>query len=45
MSRYAQEFGRSLSDPEGFWADAARGIDWYRAPTVVLDRSRAPFYR
>ena len=45
MSRYAQEFDRSLSDPEGFWADAARDIDWYQTPTVVLDRSRAPFYR
>jgi len=45
MSRYEQEFRRSLSDPEGFWAEAARGIDWYRAPAVVLDRSRPPFYR
>ena len=45
MSRYAQEFRRSLADPEGFWADAARGIDWYQPPTVVLDRSKPPFYR
>src|SRR6266700_3303553 len=45
MSRYEKEFRRSLSDPEGFWGDAARMIDWYRAPTVVLDRSRPPFYR
>src|SRR5689334_1645245 len=45
MSRYAQEFDRSLSDPEGFWGDAAKDIDWYQAPTAVLDRSRAPFYR
>jgi len=29
MSRYAQEFQRSLADPEGFWADAAKDIDWY----------------
>ena len=45
MSRYAQEFQRSLADPEGFWGDAATDIDWYQAPTVVLDRSRPPFYR
>ena len=45
MSRYALEFQRSLSDPEGFWGEAAQMIDWYRAPTVVLDRSRPPFYR
>ncbi len=45
MSRYAREFDRSLSDPEGFWADAARDIDWYQAPSVVLDASNPPFYR
>ena len=45
MSRYALQFQRSLADPEGFWADVATDIDWYQAPTVVLDRSRAPFYQ
>src|SRR2546421_2726626 len=45
MSQYEQEFRRSLADPEGFWGDAATDIDWYQAPTVVLDRSRPPFYR
>jgi propionyl-CoA synthetase len=45
MSRYDQEFQRSLHDPEGFWGDAAKDIDWYRPPAVVLDRSGAPFYR
>src|SRR5882757_2989303 len=45
MNRYEQEFRRSLADPEGFWGDAAKDIDWYQAPTVVLYRSRPPFYR
>jgi propionyl-CoA synthetase len=45
MSRYAHEFGRSLSDPAGFWADAAENIDWYQPPSVVLDDSNPPFYR
>src|SRR6478735_8494734 len=45
MSRYELQFRRSLADPEGFWGDAAKDIDWYQAPTVVLDRSRPPFYR
>jgi propionyl-CoA synthetase len=45
MSRYAHEFGRSLSDPAGFWADAANNIDWYQPPSVVLDDSNPPFYR
>jgi propionyl-CoA synthetase len=45
MSRYAHEFSRSLADPEGFWGDAAKNIDWYQPPSVVLDRSNPPFYR
>ena len=45
MGRYAQEFRRSLADPEGFWGEAAKDIDWYQAPTVVLDASTPPFYR
>ena len=36
---------RSLEDPDGFWRDAAAGIEWSREPEAVLDRSRAPFYR
>ncbi|HJY61198.1 MAG TPA: AMP-binding protein, partial [Streptosporangiaceae bacterium] len=45
MGRYAHEFDRSLSDPEAFWGDAARNIDWCQAPSVVLDASSPPFYR
>jgi propionyl-CoA synthetase len=45
MGRYAEVFQRSLADPGGFWGEAAREIDWYQAPTEVLDASNAPFYR
>ncbi len=45
MGSYAQAFRRSIADPEGFWGEAAKGIDWYRQPTVVLDTSNPPFYR
>ena len=34
-----------LRDPEGFWANAAESIHWYRRWDQVLDSSRAPFYR
>ena len=44
MGRYAEEFNRSLTDPDGFWGEAAKDIDWYTAPTVVLDASNPPFY-
>lgn len=36
---------RSLEDKEGFWAEAAEGIDWYKKWDKVLDESNAPFYR
>jgi propionyl-CoA synthetase len=44
MGRYAEAFHRSLADPEGFWGEAAKDIEWYTAPTVVLDASNPPFY-
>jgi propionyl-CoA synthetase len=44
MGRYAEEFYRSLADPDAFWGEAAKDIDWYTAPTVVLDDSNPPFY-
>ena len=42
---YALAHARSIDDPEGFWGEAARGIDWIVQPTQVLDDSRPPFYR
>ena len=45
MGRYAEEFRRSVTDPDSFWGDAARAIDWYREPSVILDSSNPPFYR
>jgi propionyl-CoA synthetase len=45
MGRYAEEFRRSLEDPEGYWRDAAAGIDWVTPPTRVLDDSAPPMYR
>jgi propionyl-CoA synthetase len=45
MGRYAEEFRRSLDDPEGFWRDAAAGIDWITPPVRILDDTAAPMYR
>jgi propionyl-CoA synthetase len=44
-STFDAVYARSLSDPEGFWAEAAEGIDWIFKWDEVLDRSNAPFYR
>jgi len=45
MGRYADEFRRSLEDPEGYWRDAAVAIDWITPPTRILDDSAPPMYR
>ena len=45
MGRYEEVFLRSLTDPAGFWAEAAQAIDWYEEPEAILDDSNPPFYR
>jgi propionyl-CoA synthetase len=42
---YGAIYERSLSDPEGFWRDAAADIDWITPPERILDRDNPPFYR
>ncbi len=45
MGAYAEQFHASISDPEGFWGQAASLVSWFRKPEQVLDSSRAPFHR
>ena len=45
MSAVLEMRRRSLEDPEGFWSEAAQGIDWISPWDRVLDDSNAPFYR
>ncbi|MYA96018.1 MAG: propionyl-CoA synthetase [Nitrospinae bacterium] len=42
---YAEVHGRSLSEAEAFWAEAAEDIHWYKKWDKVLDDSNPPFYR
>ncbi len=42
---YDVAYERSLKDPEGFWGEAAKLIDWYKPWDKVLDDSAKPFYR
>jgi len=44
-SRFDAVYNRSLTDPDGFWAEAAEEIDWIRKWDSVLDDSNKPFYR
>jgi propionyl-CoA synthetase len=36
---------RSLTDPAGFWGEAAALVDWAAPPEHILDDTRAPLYR
>ena len=37
--KYAEMYERSLSDPDGFWAEQAKRIDWIKAPTKIKNTS------
>ena len=45
MSSYQQAYDQSLSDPAGFWGEAAKLVKWDKAPKVILDDSNVPLYR
>src|SRR6188768_2277627 len=45
MGAYRDAYDRSMSDPRGFWGEAAELIEWIRPPTRVLDDDNPPFYR
>jgi len=45
MSDYQRAYEQSLSDPAGFWGEAAKLVKWDKAPKVVLDDSNIPLYR
>jgi len=45
VGAYRAEYERSLADPEGFWGEQARRVDWFARPTTVLDTTTAPFDR
>ncbi|XP_063536075.1 acyl-CoA synthetase short-chain family member 3, mitochondrial [Cydia strobilella] len=41
--QYQKAYHRSLVDPEGFWADVAKEIEWAKPWDKVLDHSNPPF--
>ncbi|WP_259370079.1 propionate--CoA ligase [Caldimonas taiwanensis] len=42
---YEAFYRRSIEDPDGFWAEQARLIDWQQPPQTICDDSRPPFVR
>ena len=38
-TQYAAMYQRSIDDPEGFWAEQAKRLDWIKAPTKIKKSS------
>src|SRR5437868_607250 len=45
MTRFADFYRRSLAQPNEFWAEQARLIDWQTPPQQICDDSNPPFTR
>ncbi|WP_341213530.1 AMP-binding protein [uncultured Limimaricola sp.] len=41
---YAEVYESWRADPEGFWMQAAKAIDWHRSPSRALSDENAPLY-
>ena len=44
-SRYAQVYGQWKQNPQAFWAEAAREIDWIKPPTRIFDETAGVYGR
>ena len=42
---YEAMYRRSVNDPEGFWAEAAKALHWYKPADTVLDTAARPIPR
>ena len=42
QAKYQKMYARSISDPNGFWAEQAKRIDWIKPFTKVENASFAP---
>lgn len=45
VKEYDQTYKRSIEDLEGFWAEQAEKLEWYKKWNKVLDESNKPFYK
>jgi acetyl-CoA synthetase len=44
-AKLQQEWEKSIKNPNEFWAEKAKAIDWYKKWNTVLDDSNPPFYK
>ncbi len=45
MSSYAEVYAAWQKDPEAFWAQAAKAVDWIEAPKKIFDATQGPYGR
>ncbi len=43
--QYEQAIKHGETDPEGYWAEAAQELEWFKPWDQVLDESNKPFYK
>ena len=44
-AKLQQEWEKSIKNPQEFWAEKAKAIDWYKKWDKALDDSNPPFYK
>jgi acetyl-CoA synthetase len=45
VQEYEALYRQSLEDPQGFWAERASELEWFKPWDKVLDNSNAPFFK
>ncbi len=41
-AKYKEMYQRSINEPDGFWAEAAKRLHWYKAPTKIKNATFGP---
>ena len=44
-SKYNEIYQESLNKPEEFWKNISEDIFWFKKPSKILSKSKAPFYK
>jgi propionyl-CoA synthetase len=45
MGNYSEFYKRSIEQPEAFWGDEAKLVDWHKPPQNIRDYSKPPFVK
>ncbi|NUQ80107.1 MAG: acetate--CoA ligase [Bacteroidetes bacterium] len=45
IKNYEELYSRSIRDPQGFWAEEAKKLQWFRKWDKVLDDTNKPFFK